>query len=359
MGNQISRPQQGEKPTYPDAGGYDANEWAWLYRLLFTTDPTTQGVVPSFESELAVTNPAGSTIRMASGAALVQGHGYMNHNALTPSSASNVDFLVAAPTGSATRDDIVVLVQNNTDLDYSTNLAFPTDLTDYGGTLSVPPHSCRVAILTGDETASGVARSPVQNVGVAGNIWMLPIYTYTIDNVGAITALEDVRGWVSVGTAYTTKRQAFAPITYGYDATGGSEVTVDTLSFAGGYYVPQIFMDDAIVTRAVGTFNKPLDYYGDGILYAMVRSGNSGQIAYALRATGGDVGSAMDTEQNDSGVTLLSLTAGELTAIPLTLTNFGDVMGVTFLRDGTNVSDTLTLGLHVFGFYLEYTALEQ
>jgi len=59
-----------------DGQAYDDDEWSDWQRKLFSHDRTVQGVIPGYENELAVSNPAGNTIRVATGAALVDGKIY-------------------------------------------------------------------------------------------------------------------------------------------------------------------------------------------------------------------------------------------------------------------------------------------
>jgi hypothetical protein len=72
-----------------DAGPYTADTFTDWMRKIFTNDRTTQGVIPDYLNELLVTNPAGTTIRTASGAAIVDGCFYEN--------TANVDNSVVAP----------------------------------------------------------------------------------------------------------------------------------------------------------------------------------------------------------------------------------------------------------------------
>ena len=74
-----------------DAGPYTDDQWTDVWRQLFTRDRTLEGVLPDYLNELVVTNPAGLTIRVASGGAVVDGKFYRN--------TANVDFAGAAPGG--------------------------------------------------------------------------------------------------------------------------------------------------------------------------------------------------------------------------------------------------------------------
>lgn len=70
---------------------YSADEWSDIWRKLFQRDRTLEGVLPDYLNELTVTNPAGVTIRTASGGALVDGTYFDN--------TANVDIVVVAPGG--------------------------------------------------------------------------------------------------------------------------------------------------------------------------------------------------------------------------------------------------------------------
>lgn len=77
-----------------DGQAYDDDEWSDWQRKLFSHDRTVQGVIPGYESELEVTNPAGNTIRVSPGAALVDGKIYetdadIDNTITTPGAGSN------------------------------------------------------------------------------------------------------------------------------------------------------------------------------------------------------------------------------------------------------------------------------
>lgn len=57
---------------------YDDDEFSDVFRDLLCSDRTTQGVLFGLENNLAITNPAGLTIRTASGYAFVDGKLYVN-----------------------------------------------------------------------------------------------------------------------------------------------------------------------------------------------------------------------------------------------------------------------------------------
>lgn len=83
-----------------DAGPYTDDQWSDVWRKLFTRDRTVEGVLPDYLNELAVTNPAGLTIRVASGGAVVDGKFY--------DSSANEDFAGAAPGGGSNFYNVVL-----------------------------------------------------------------------------------------------------------------------------------------------------------------------------------------------------------------------------------------------------------
>lgn len=74
-----------------DAGPYTDDQWTDIWRKLFTRDRTLEGVLPDYLNELVVTNPAGATIRVGTGGAIVDGKFYDN--------SANVDLAGAVPGG--------------------------------------------------------------------------------------------------------------------------------------------------------------------------------------------------------------------------------------------------------------------
>lgn len=138
-----------------DAGDapYDDDEFSDIWRKLFQRDRTLQGIIEGYENELAVTNPAGNTIRVATGAALVDGKFYETD--------ANVDNVIATP-GALTRIDRVVLRK------------------DFAA------QTVRVVILTGIE--GGVVPALTQNDGVT---WEIPLAQVSITVAPVITITDE------------------------------------------------------------------------------------------------------------------------------------------------------------------------
>ncbi len=57
----------------PDAGPYSDENWSDIWRKLFTTDRTTEGVIAGYEDELEVSGTS-TPVTVAAGAALVDGN---------------------------------------------------------------------------------------------------------------------------------------------------------------------------------------------------------------------------------------------------------------------------------------------
>lgn len=170
---QISRPQPDLNTTYPDAGPYSADQWGDLLQALHNGDnKDIGGVLPTYLNLLGVTTD-GTSITIASGAALVNGHLLLND--------ATVTITPTAPGAPATYT--VVAVQNNTNVVYNTNL---DTVAPYAG--GVPAYATRLAVLR-------------TNVLVqTGSYWEIPLATFSIDGAGAITSLTEARQFC--GTEY-------------------------------------------------------------------------------------------------------------------------------------------------------------
>ena len=188
---QISRPQpEHQNNGYLDSGPYSADQWAELYKILFTGDnAATRGPLKNVLNDLAVTNPSSSNIQVNTGWGICNGHLIKNDAAVTftpPNPSTNP------------RIDVVVMVQNNTAVARTAgvasgnNLVFPNSLTDYNGLSSLPPYTCRLAILRGTEAGSPTA--PTLDVDSA-TLFMVPLAQYQISTGGTVSALTDRRAY--------------------------------------------------------------------------------------------------------------------------------------------------------------------
>jgi len=193
---QISRPQpEHQNNGYLDSGPYSADQWAELYKILFTAgDAAGQGPFKNVLNALAVTNPSASNIQVDTGWGVCNGHLLKNDAAVT--------FTPPNPSANP-RIDVVVMVENNTavartaGIASGNNLVFPASVTDYGGLSSLPPYTCRLAILRGSEAASPTALT----LDVDGaTLFMVPLAQYQISTGGVVSALTDRREYCTFAT---------------------------------------------------------------------------------------------------------------------------------------------------------------
>ena len=134
---------------------YDDDEFSDIWTILFLRDKTLQGVIEDHANGLVVTNPSGNTIRVATGAALVDGKFYETD--------ANVDEVIATP-GALTRIDRVILRK------------------DFAA------QTVRVVILSGVE--GGSVPSLTQNDGVT---WEIPLAQVSITTAPAITITSEIQ----------------------------------------------------------------------------------------------------------------------------------------------------------------------
>jgi len=150
--------------TVGDHGPYDDDMFSDFIRKLFTMDRTLQGPILGYANALAVNNPAGTTIRVATGAAVVDGKFY--------ESTANEDFAVSAP-GGGTNYYTVVLTK------------------DFAA------QTVRSAILGPDPAAYPAVTQ------VDGTTWEIMLAHVTITSGGLIT-VTDVRSYCAFSSLITS-----------------------------------------------------------------------------------------------------------------------------------------------------------
>ncbi len=147
-----------------DSGPYTDDNWTDVWRQLFTRDRTLEGILPDYLNELAVSNPAGLTIRVASGGAVIDGKFYRN--------TANVDFAGVAPGGGSNFYTVVV------DKDFA---AQTVRLSMVGPDVVAPP-----AVTQAD-----------------GVDWEIAIYEIEITS-GSVVTITDVRVYCHFNTDIST-----------------------------------------------------------------------------------------------------------------------------------------------------------
>jgi hypothetical protein len=331
---QSSRPQADNVATFPtsDAGPYSADQWAELFQVLFTGDQeATQGPLANYLNELEPTT-VGGDILVDTGAGFCYGHWLVNSASVTFS-----------PTHAA-REDRVVLVENNTNATYATNLEFPTVLADYNGTASIEPYSCRLAILTG--TGAGAPR-PLVN---AGGINMVLLAHYDIDGTGAVTGLVDDRDFCYFSSTVGS-RNLFVPASRTED-----ETTSAALLWAEEGHE----MLDSRVSKATGDFIVPTDFKSGLTIEAIVRPNGAGDVY--CRSNGGyaECAEVWTTHTYTSGYQAITVAAGVpnscIQSQSLGSAVIGDIVTCSFYRDATDILDTIGDIVYLVGFLVTYVA---
>ena len=139
-----------------DAGTYDNDtDWSDIMRKLMASWRASEGIVARYANGLEVTNPAGQTIRVATGMAIVDGKFY--------ESDANEDTLLVAP-GAGTDYYSMVLRKAFAAQTVRQTLVGPIN--------------------------GGPAPAPTQTDGVT---WDLPLAEVRITNVGVVTVLDERR----------------------------------------------------------------------------------------------------------------------------------------------------------------------
>lgn len=209
---QFSQPWGGV--SVGDAGPYNDDQWSDMFHSLFLANRVSQGVLatfnhPTLNGLLAVSNPSGTTIRVTTGAALVDGKYYIND--------ANIDTVLVAP-GSGTDYYRVVLRKS------------------WSG------QTVRVVFL--GPVNGGPATAVTQTDGTT---WEIPLATVTITSANAITITDERKYAISplstmqlIAETVATAGQAsiaFSGILPGYRHLkmmlwGRSQVTTSTQEFA-------------------------------------------------------------------------------------------------------------------------------
>jgi hypothetical protein len=349
---QISRPQpEHQNSGYLDSGPYSADQWAELYKILFTRDnAAAQGPFEYVLNELAVTNPSGSDIQVNTGWGICNGH-------LLKADAA-VTFSPASPSANP-RIDVVVVVENNTAVARTAGIAsgnalvFPTSLTDYDGLSSLPPYTCRLAILQGTEAGSPTA--PTLDVDTA-TLFMVPLAQYQISTGGVVSALTNRREfagvvdrtrrlWLSAGALFST-----------------GTLGADVLSAFGW---PSWNLADAAVREIYGSFRVPADYNSGNLTVKLWwicdKTGNArlrirtiGRAVTESALTAAEIDSTADYAAATAAPGTPLVTVSTLsTAVPVAA---GDMLFVRITRDATHANDTLNDVVYALGIEVEYTA---
>lgn len=301
--------------------GYDADHWQWLWRMLWTNDPTTQGVSKGYLGELEVTNPAGVTLHIASGGALVYGFPYRNTSA--------VDLWLTTPIINTTGWRLVLRA------DWETQKVRLVLLQSADGFIGIP--------------------ALTQTVGVR---WDLPIAEGFVSVVPAVTIGDDrifFEPGIEIDAGHIssrTRRISVAPQV----AHNQTDATYIFRQARGG-----IFFPNSKLVRTTAGFAVPVDYVSDMVITAVV-GGQDAALIYAQHyaqwqecggTTGGD---NITIAYAQYPTAIMEVACIAPIAIPDTDLDVGDFVDLEFVRDGLDAFDTSAASLQFLGWYIDYTA---
>lgn len=185
--------------------------------------------------------------------------------------------------------------------------------------------------------ASGFAATDVGKLARQvddNSLWMLTVTTPT---------------WIRVAGPRT--RKFLVPIPIGYDAT------TDAPIIQGAN--PGIAFADPDSCYGVGQFIVPNDFASGLTVSAVVIAAASGDAYVSSDVVYGALGQAIGTHTAATAIAAVALTADLLTAVcatSLASAAIGDIVGYTFVRDATNVLDTIGDTVLVVGLLVSYTA---
>jgi hypothetical protein len=335
---QRSLPQAGDEtlnPTYVDAGPYAGDEWAELFRRLFTTDQqATQGVFRNVDNELIPANPATRTVTIGTGMGIVNGHVLINDASVS----------IGVDAGAA-RDDSLVMLENNTNTAISAGAA-----TNYNteGNVDIPPYSARLAVVKDDAA----------NFSQTNTLWMTRLATFTT-GAGALTSFTDVRDYCEFASEVVAAmipnrtRYVFMPATYGYNTTAGSDLSRSLGAF-GGWDMP-----DGDTATIIGHFSVPADYASGLSVEAVVIPEGSGNLSCQMFADYGQCGEQYNIHSDATGSSVEAVVSTDWYCVQsLALANeaIADMVYIQFTRYGGAAADTVGADVNGIGFLVTYTA---
>lgn len=293
---------------------YSDDEFSDIWRRMFQRNRAYQGVIGGYANALAVTNPAGNTARVASGAAFVDGKFYEN--------TANVDF--AVPNG-----DYAIVLRKT----WATQ-------------------QVRLALIG---PGPGVPPTPTQNDGV---VWEIIIADMVVGG-GAFVSLYDRRRYVFRGPS----RRVLVPVRDAADALG--RCVWDTLGWT---------LKDNQYSNVWAEWFVPNDYYANLKINPLVVANSPAvgniylpnwyvlfgpwQIALCNSDTWGDY-NVLDGSlvAHPLGITDAIICGPELDFSVDDIIRPNDYMHFQFSRDGTHISDTLNDDCYIQGFMLEYDSI--
>ena len=325
-----------------DGQSYSDDEWSDIWRKLFMTDRTDEGVLADYSSELAVTNPSGVTIRTAAGAALVDGKFYEND--------ANVDNTVTAP-GSGSNYYRIVLRKDWTAQTVriemlGPNVTAPDAVTQTDGT------TWEISLATVQITSGSVVTVTDTRVFVNTSLINPDDSTLEISATGVLQVKA---------SGITTDEIANGSVTRLITPFGGVNTT-DSIALLPGLSWPRKGLDmiDNKVCEIVGAWKLPEDYVSGLTIQGIVYPNATGNAYMKLDVCAGADGEDLFTHTGTDAISAIAVTASQLNVIMSVdmsaSVSAGDYLAFNMQRDGTDVLDTVGNSVYGFGFLLTYTS---
>ncbi len=231
--------------TIGDCGPYTDDKYSDIWKKLFVHDNSAEGVLQGYLNALLVSNPSGNTIRVASGAALVDGKFFEN--------TADVDNLIATPGAGTNRYDRVVLQK------------------DFAA------QTVRIAILTGTPAGSPSVPALTQTDGA---LWEISLARVYITDAGVITVTND-QEYCHFATPGIERRQGGSAAEWNTEGASNYIPDCRTSQQAGAVSVT---LAAAVFKKQTVTF--PLSFTGKPLVFVTVfdKNNTSEEIFYYITA---------------------------------------------------------------------------
>ena len=291
---------------------YTDDMFSDIWRKMFLRDRTTQGVVAGYENELEVTDAGGTTMRVATGIALVDGKFYENTVNVDNASSGNTVFWVVGLQKDFDAQEVRVFARGN----YA--------------------------------TAQLALDSLSQTEGVGG-IWEIALATVVTDAAGNVDAVTDQRNWAF----RRPTKKFFVPCVSLWDNTTSIDEHRNSIT---GWP-----MSDNVISWGFGDFIVPLDCIPgtDLTVKAIVESSATGdvysRIMYRTRRGCPDIYNSVTTTpglaaEGITGTNETSCIAEQIIAS----VEPGWIYTLQYYRDAVDALDTINSTLSFIGFEVEY-----
>jgi hypothetical protein len=314
------------------ASGYTQTQTTEMFWKTLISDLTDEGPLKNYVNELIVTatnHAVTPYVSVDTGAAWIYGFFYWN--------TASVDLNLTLPVVGDTGFRVVLRAT-------------------YGVTRTV-----RLALL---ESADGVAGIPALTQ-TAGTLWEISLASGVVDTNGDIwkTAAKGVAGVtdlrefvhpnieVEPAMVKDRTRAKWVPAMGGWNITDGTPLAVTKAS--------GMTLTDAKDTRGVGSFVVPTDYASGMTVTAVTKPDGTGNMRCENDADYGACGELTNTHSDGTALADIAVTINERECVAeftLASAAVGDVVEITFRREGNHANDTVNADVMLLGWSVVYTA---